>query len=187
MTEELDMIYGVCKEQMQKAIEHLENEITKIRAGKANPTMVTGILVDYYGTLTPLNQVANVSTPDARTISIQPWEKPMVQVIEKAILEANIGLTPQNNGEMIILNIPALTEERRKQLVKQVQAEAEHGRVGLRQARKQAIDEIKTLQKDGLSEDNSHDAEEEVNGITKSFEAKIEQHIKVKQTEIMTV
>jgi ribosome recycling factor len=187
MTEELDMIYGVCREQMQKAIDHLENEVAKIRAGKASPQMVSGIHVDYYGTMSPLNQVANIATPDARTISIQPWEKSMVQPIEKAILEANIGLTPQNNGEMVMLNIPALTEERRKQLVKQVHAEAEHARVGLRQARKQAMDEIKALQKDGLSEDLAHDAAEEVDKITKGYDGKVDQHVQAKEAEIMTV
>lgn len=187
MTEELDLIYGVCKEHMQKAIEHLEHELSKIRAGKANPQMVSSIQVDYYGTMSPLPQVANIATPDARTISIQPWEKAMVQPIEKAILEANIGLTPQNNGEMVILNIPPLTEERRKQLVKQVHAEAEHARVGLRQARKEAIDGVKQLQKDGLSEDLSHDAQAEVEKITKNFDGKVEAHISKKETEIMTV
>jgi ribosome recycling factor len=187
MNEELELIYDVCKEHMQKAIQHLELEISKIRAGKANPQMISSIQVDYYGTMSPLPQVANISTPDARTISIQPWEKAMVQPIEKAILEANIGLTPQNNGEMVILNIPALTEERRKQLVKQVHAEAEHARVGLRQARKQAIDEIKKLQKDGLSEDLSHDAQAEVDRITKEYDGKVESHISVKESEILTV
>ena len=187
MNEEIKMALDDAKEKMDKAIGRLEGELSKIRAGKASPQMVSGIHVDYYGTMSPLNQVANIATPDARTISIQPWEKSMVQPIEKAILEANIGLTPQNNGETVMLNIPALTEERRKRLVKQVHAEAEHARVGLRQARKHAMDEIKALQKDGLSEDLAHDATDEVDKITEGYDGKVDKHVQAKEAEIMTV
>ena len=181
------MIYDMCREAMDKAIEHLEGELVKVRAGKASPNMVSGIKVDYYGSESPLNQVANVSTPDARTISIQPWEKSMMDPIEKAILAANIGLTPQNNGEMVILSIPPLTEERRKDLVKQVHAISEDCKIGLRAARKSANDEIKNLSKDGLSEDNARDAEGEIQKITDSYAEKVANYIKAKEEEVMTV
>jgi len=187
MTEELDIIFDSCEEQMQKAIDHLEVEMTKVRAGKANPTMVSHLSVDYYGAPTPLPQVANISIPDARTLTIQPWERTMIQPIEKAILAANIGLTPQNNGEMIIISIPQLTEDRRRELAKQVHNLAELARIGLRAARKDANDEIKQLQKDGLSEDLAHDAEEHVQQFIKSYSEKVDAHIAAKEKEIMTV
>jgi ribosome recycling factor len=187
MTEELDIIFQACEEQMEKSIQHLEAEMTKVRAGKANPTMVSHLMVDYYGAMTPLPQVANISTPDARTLTIQPWERKMIQPIEKAILMANIGLTPQNNGETIILNIPQLTEERRRDLAKQVHHLAEHARIGLRAARKDANDEIKALQKDGLSEDLARDAEEQVQQLIKTYSDKVDAHVHAKEKEIMTV
>lgn len=187
MTEELAIIFEACEEQMQKAIDHLESEMTKVRAGKSNPSMVSHLSVDYYGTLTPLQQVANISTPDARTLTIQPWERSMIQPIEKAILAANLGLTPQNNGETIIINIPQLTEERRKELAKQVHHLAEHARIGLRASRKDANDEIKALQKDGLSEDLAHDAEEHVQQLIKTYSEKVDAHVHAKEKEIMTV
>ncbi len=187
MTEELDIVFESCEEQMQKCIDHLEVDMTKVRAGKANPTMVSHVSVDYYGTPTPLPQVSNISTPDARTLTIQPWERSMIQPIEKAIMAANIGLTPQNNGEMIIINVPQLTEERRRDLAKQVHSLAEHARIGLRAARKDANDEIKSLQKDGLSEDLAHDAEERIQQFIKSYSDKVDAHVAAKEKEIMTV
>ena len=150
MNEEIDFIIDAAKEQMQHAIEHLVKELRSIRAGKATPSMLSTIMVDYYGSQTPLSQVANVNTPDARTISVQPWEKNMLQEIEKAIMIANIGFNPMNNGESIMINVPPLTEERRKDLVKQAKAEAEHAKVGVRNARKEANNDLKKLD---ISED----------------------------------
>ena len=187
MTEELDIIFESCEEQMQKVIDHLEVEMTKVRAGKSNPTMVSHLTVDYYGAPTPLPQVANISTPDARTLTIQPWERTLIQAIEKSILAANIGLTPQNNGEMIIISIPQLTEERRKELAKQVHHLAEQARIGLRAVRKDANDDIKGLQKDGLSEDLAHDAEERIQQVIKAYSDKVDSHVQAKEKEIMTV
>ncbi|GIV42251.1 MAG: ribosome-recycling factor [Vicingaceae bacterium] len=185
--EDLDIIIEAAKEQMEKAIQHLQHELVKIRAGKANPMMLDGILVEYYGAMTPLNQVSNINTPDARTIMIQPWEKKMLEPIQKAILNSNIGLTPQNNGEVVILNIPPLTEERRKQLVKQAKAEGEHAKIAIRNARKEANDEIKKMQKEGLPEDLCKDAEENVQKLTDEFIAKVDKLIEIKEKEILTV
>lgn len=187
MNEELNMYIEDAKERMEKAIEHLNNELRVIRAGKANPGMLSNIMVDYYGTLTPLQQVSNVGTLDARTISIQPWEKSMIGPIEKAILAANLGFNPQNNGEVIRIAVPPLTEERRKQLVKQVKSEGENARVSIRNARRDTNDEIKKLQKDGLSEDIAKDAEEEVQKLTDKFNKKVEELLEQKEEEILTV
>ena len=148
---------AAAKDKMQKAIAHLEEELVGIRAGKANPAMLNNISVDYYGSATPLPQVASITSPDARTILIQPWEKAMIAPIEKAIMQANIGFTPQNNGENIRINVPPLTEERRKDLVKQTRTEGENARISIRNARRDAIDAIKKLQKDGLAEDMAKD------------------------------
>lgn len=187
MTEDLNMIFEMAKESMNSAIKHLENELAKIRAGKANPSMLDSVYVEYYGTNTPLNQVSNVNTPDARTITVQPWEKSMLDPIEKAIIVANLGLNPQNNGDIIIINIPPLTEERRKSLVKQTRAFGEDAKVSVRNARKDANDEIKKLEKDGLSEDLSKDAEEEVQKLTNTFSAKVDKLLEAKEKDIMTV
>lgn len=175
------------KADMQKAIEHFEHELSKIRAGKANAGMLEGIEVDAYGTRSPLIQVGNVSTPDARTISIQPWDPSLLQPIEKAILQANIGLTPQSDGKIIRLNIPPLTEERRKELVKQTKHEAENCRIALRTVRKNSNEKVKKLQKDGLTEDAAKNAEQSVQNLTNDFTAKVEKHLEVKEKEIMTV
>ena len=172
---------------MQKAISHLETELIKIRAGKANPQMLDGISVDYYGSPMPINQVANISVMDARTLSIQPWEKNMLQPIERAIIAANIGITPQNDGALIRLFLPPLTEERRKELVKRCQAEGEHSKVAIRNIRRDAIEHIKKLQKNGLSEDASKDAEAEVQQITDKFTSAVEKHLSAKEKEIMSV
>ncbi|MGB0177633.1 MAG: ribosome recycling factor [Owenweeksia sp.] len=183
--EDINMILDMAREQMDKSISHLEKNLLKIRAGRANPSMLDTVRVDYYGSQTPLNQVANVSTPDARTISVQPWEKSMIPEIEKAILNSDLGLNPQNNGELVIINIPPLTEERRKDLVKAARAEGEDARIGVRSARKEANDEIKAL--DGVSEDLIKDAEERVQSVTNKYTKKIDDILDKKEGEIMHV
>lgn len=187
MNEEVQFCLEETKEAMNKAIEHLSTELVHIRAGKAHPRLLDGIFVDYYGSRTPLSQVANINTPDARTIAIQPWEKTMIEPIEKAIIAANLGLNPDNNGELIRLNIPHLTEERRRDIVKQVKAEGEHAKISIRTARKNANDEIKKLQKDGLSEDVAKDAEGMVQKYTDDFTKKIDKLIEDKEQEVLTV
>jgi ribosome recycling factor len=187
MTEELESLMQETTALMNKAIAHLETELAKIRAGKATPQIVDGIFVDYYGNATPLNQVANVTIPDARTISLQPWEKNMLGPIEKAIIAANIGLNPQNDGNFIRLFLPPLTEERRKELVKRVNGEGEQARVSIRSIRREAIEQIKKQQKDGLSEDAAKDAEARVQAITDKFIATTEGHLKDKEKDIMTI
>lgn len=187
MVENLELILGSVEESMKKAISHLELEITKIRAGKATPSMLDGINIDYYGSPTPINQVANISILDARTISIQPWEKNMLQAIEKSILQANIGITPQNDGIQIRLFLPPLTEERRKELFKKASAEGEQSKVAIRNLRRDGIEEIKKLQKDGMSEDIAKDAEKNVQEITDKFIAMVEKHLAAKEKEMMSV
>ncbi|MEC3878327.1 ribosome recycling factor [Parapedobacter sp. 10938] len=174
-------------EQMNKAVAFAESELVKIRAGKAMPSMLDGIHVDYYGTATPLAQVSNINTPDARTLVVQPWEKTMLAPIEKAILDANIGLTPQNDGSIIRLNIPPLTEERRRDLVKKVKEEAERGRVAVRNIRKDANDTIKKLKADGVSEDEIKAGEAEVQKLTDTYITKVDQLAEAKEKDIMTV
>ncbi|HET9746328.1 MAG TPA: ribosome recycling factor [Chitinophagaceae bacterium] len=185
--DDLKSIQQHAEEQMKKAIDHLEIELIKIRAGKANPQMVDGITVDYYGSPMPLNQVSNVSVMDARTLSIQPWEKNMLQPIERAIIAANIGINPQNDGNTIRLFLPPLTEERRKELVKKCHAEGEHSRIAIRNIRRDAIEHIKKLQKNGLSEDVSKDAESNVQNLTDKFISAVDKHLASKEKEIMSV
>lgn len=185
--DDLKSIQQHAEEQMKKAIDHLEIELIKIRAGKANPQMVDGITVDYYGSPMPLNQVSNVSVMDARTLSIQPWEKNMLQPIERAIIAANIGINPQNDGNIIRLFLPPLTEERRKELVKKCHAEGEHSRIAIRSIRRDAIEHIKRLQKNGLSEDVSKDAETNVQNLTDKFISAVDKHLASKEKEIMSV
>lgn len=187
MTDEVKLIIDELKEHLEKAIQHLEIELAKVRAGKANPSMLDSVNVDYYGVKTPLSQVANVNTPDARTIVIQPWEKAMIEPIEKAIHSANLGFNPQNDGTVVRINVPPLTEERRKELVKRARAEGENTKVGIRSARKDANDHIKAEQKSGLPEDMAKDAEEEVQKLTNAYISKIDKHLEVKEGEIMTV
>ena len=187
MNEEVEMCLLETEERMQNSLKHLENELVKIRAGKASPNMLDGIFVDYYGVNTPLNQVANVNTPDPKSILIQPWEKNMLEPIEKSILAANIGLTPMNTGEIIRINVPALTEERRIQLAKQVKVEGENTKISIRNSRKWANDELKKLQRDGLSEDLEKDAEDEVQKLTDKYTDKIEEIIDAKDKEIMKI
>lgn len=187
MTDELELIKEDASESMQKAIAHLEAELVKIRAGRANPQMLDGITVDYYGSATPLNQVSNVSVADARTLTIQPWEKNMLQPIERAIIAANIGINPQNDGAIIRLFLPPLTEERRREFVKRAHHEGEHSRVSVRSIRRDAIEHIKKLQKDGLSEDVAKDAEKDIQALTDKYIAFIEKHLAAKEKEIMAV
>ncbi len=187
MEEEIQFILDVCKEKMESAVKHLENELVHIRAGKASPRMLDGVMVDYYGSMTPLNQVSNLSTPDARTIAVQPWEKAMIAPIEKAIMTANLGFNPENNGEIIRINVPPLTEERRRDLTKQVGQEGENAKVSIRNARKDANDSLKKLLKDGLSEDLEKDAEHEVQELTNGFGKEVDKHLEDKNKEILTI
>ena len=187
MTEEVEFVIDEAKERMDKAISHLEIELGSLRAGKANPRMLDSVMIDYYGSQTPISQVANIGTPDPKTIAIQPWEKTMIEPIERAIINSNLGFTPQNNGELIRINIPALTEERRITLVKQVSSEGENAKVSIRSARKDANDDIKKLEKDGLSEDASKTAADEIQKVTDSYGEKIDQIVKDKEEDIMKI
>lgn len=187
MNEELEIYMDDAKERMAKALNHLEEELGKIRAGKASPSMLKDIKVDYYGTLTPLTQMANVGTSDARTIVVQPWEKKMIGEVEKAIMKANLGFNPVNNGEIIRIVIPDLTEERRVQLTKQVKTEGENAKISTRNIRRETISDIKALEKDGLSEDESKDAQDEVQKMTDSNTKKVDEIIEAKQADIMSI
>ena len=182
--DEVEFILEEAKEGMEKAIAHLKKQLSNIRAGKANPSMLGSVMVEYYGSQTPLQQVANVNTPDARTLSIQPFEKSLIHEIEKGIMMANLGFNPMNNGESVIINVPPLTEERRKQLSKQAKAEAEDAKVGVRNDRKQAMQELK---KQDISEDLLKSSEEDVQELTNSYIERIDKILSVKETEIMTV
>jgi len=184
---DVSKILSDTESSMNKALNHLETELSKIRAGKANPSMLDGIMVDYYGNPTPVNQVANVTVLDARTISVQPWEKNMLQAIERGITMANIGINPQNDGTIIRLFLPPLTEERRKELVKRCNTEGEHAKVAVRNIRRDSIEGIKKLQKDGLSEDVCKDAEKDVQDITDKYISLVEKHLTAKEKEIMAV
>ena len=165
----------------------VRNELLMLRAGKANPHILSGIMVEYYGVMTPLNQVSNISTPDARTIMIQPWEKRLIETIEKAIMQANLGFNPVNNGELIRIIIPALTEERRRSLVKQVRIQGEDTKVGIRNARREANEELKQMKKDGLPEDEVKNGETEVQKLTDEFSEKVDKLIEAKEKDIMTI
>lgn len=183
--EELELYLDEAKDLMNKALSHVGHELTKIRAGKANPAMLDGIMVSYYGAMSPLNQVSSMTAPDARTIFIKPWEKSLIHEIEKAIQNANLGLNPQNDGQQVIINIPMLTEERRRQLVKQVGQECEHGKVSVRTIRKETNEQLKKIK--GVSEDDVKNAEEKVQKLTNDFIDRIDALMKKKEAEIMTV
>lgn len=187
MEEEVQLYIEDAEDKMKKAVMHLEDELARVRAGKATPTLLDGIMVEYYGALTPLSQVSNVNTPDARTIAVQPWEKSMIEPIEKAIQAANIGLNPMNNGEMIRINIPPLTEERRRDLVKQVKNFGENTKVSIRNARRDANEAFKKLKKEGLAEDLEKDAELEVQELTNKYISKVDKVLELKEKDIMTV
>ena len=184
MDEEIKFIIDTTKESMDAALKHLEKQLVNIRAGKASPAMLGSVMVDYYGSQTPLGQVANVNTPDGRTITVQPWEKSMLHEIERSIMIANLGFNPMNNGDMIIINVPPLTEERRRELAKQAKAETEDAKVGIRSARKDANNEIK---KSEVSEDLQKNAEIDVQSLTDFYVKKIDHILDVKEKEIMTV
>jgi len=183
--EEIQFILDATKESMGNALTHLQKRLLTIRAGKASPTMLQGVMVDYYGSPTPLSQVANVNTPDGRTISIQAWEKTLIPEIEKAIMNANLGFNPMNNGESVIINVPPLTEERRKDLVKQARAESEEARIGVRNDRKSANNDLKKL--DDTSEDQIKNAEIDVQNLTDTHIKKVDEILAAKEKEIMTV
>jgi len=187
MLEDVLLTLELTEDSMKKAISHLEAELAKIRAGKANPQMLDGIMVDYYNTPTPINQVGNINILDARTLSIQPWEKNMLQPIERAIIASNIGINPQNDGVNIRLFLPPLTEERRKELVKRCQTEGEHSKVAIRNIRRDAIESIKKLQKNGLSEDAAKDAEADVQEVTNNYIVLVDKYLAAKEKEIMAV
>jgi ribosome recycling factor len=187
MSDELKLVLEDATSTMAKAITHLETELVKIRAGKANPVMLDGIVADYYGSPTPISQIANITTLDARTISVTPWEKNMLHVIERAIIAANIGINPQNDGVIIRLFLPPLTEERRKELVKKCNGEGEQAKVSIRNIRRDAIEQIKKLQKDGSSEDECKDAEAAAQAATDKYILLIDKHLAVKEVEIMAV
>jgi len=187
LNDEAQFVLDHCKEKMDLTISHLEKELLHIRAGKSNPAMVDAVTVDYYGSMVPLSQVANISTPDPRTIAIQPWEKKMIPVIEKAIMAANLGFNPDNNGEVIRINIPPLTEERRKNLVKQANKEGEIARVSIRTTRKESNEMLKKLQKNALPEDMEKDAKEKVQKLTDDFVKKIDTLVATKEKDIMTI
>lgn len=183
--EELELYLEDAKDRMNKALSHVSSELAKIRAGKANPSMLDGIMVSYYGAMSPLSQISSITTPDVRSIFIKPWEKSLIQEIEKSIMNANLGLTPQNDGQQVIINIPMLTEERRKQLVKQVGQECEHGKVTVRSIRKETNEALKKVK--GVSEDDVKNAEETTQKLTDDFILKVENMMKKKEVEIMTV
>lgn len=185
MNDDIDFILDSAKEAMENAIKHLEKQFSNIRAGKASPAMLGSVMVNYYGSPTPLTQVANINTPDGRTISVQPWEKKMLQEIEKGIQIANLGFNPMNNGDLIIINVPPLTEERRRELAKQAKAEAEDAKIGVRSARKDANTEIKKLE--DLSEDLQKSIETDIQQLTDKYVKRIDDALEIKEKEIMTV
>ncbi|HRP52566.1 MAG TPA: ribosome recycling factor [Fluviicola sp.] len=187
MTEELQLIYDELKASNTKSIDHLEHELLKVRAGKATPSMLTGVMVDYYGSPTPIQQVANIGTMDARTLTVQAWEKNMLNEIAKGIMNANLGLNPQSNGEQLIIQIPPLTEERRRELGKKAKAEGETAKVAIRNHRKDSLDMVKDLKNEGLSEDIVKDAENEIQQITNSFIKKVDDLVELKEKDIMTI
>ncbi len=184
---DIKSILATMEDHMQKAIAHLEVELNKIRAGKASPAMLDGVMVDYYGAMTPLSQVASINTPEARTLVIQPWEKSLIKNIEKAIIDSNLGLAPSNDGIMIRISVPPQSEDRRKDLVKRAKAEGEHAKVGIRNLRRDANDNIKKLQKAGLPEDLAKDGETKSQKITDDYITKVDKHLEAKEKDIMTI
>jgi ribosome recycling factor len=185
MNEELDFIIDSTRELMENSILHLEKEFRNIRAGKASPAMLGSVTVDYYGSQTPLAQIANVSTMDAHTITVQPWEKNMLHGIEKAIMLANLGFNPMNNGDIIIINVPVLTEERRRELSKQAKAATEFAKISIRNGRREAMSEIKKVEE--VSEDMKENAEIDIQKLTDAFIIEVDNHYKIKDQEIMKV
>lgn len=187
MEEDVKIVLEDASEKMGKAVNHLDQEIGKVRAGKANPKMLESVMVDYYGTMTPITQVASINTPDPRTIAIQPWEKNLIQAIEKAIMAANLGMNPDNNGDIIRINVPPLTEERRKDLVKQVRKMGEDTRIVIRNIRRDTNEEFKKLKKDGLPEDMEKDGQDQVQKLTDKYTKLVDELLEKKEKEILTV
>jgi ribosome recycling factor len=187
MIEKAQEVLEFAELKMEDAVTHLQDELKTYRAGKANPAVFASVIVNYYGAATPLPQMSNITTPDAKTMLIQPWDKSMIHAIEKAIMDANLGFTPQNNGEVIRINVPALTEERRRELVKKAKGEGESAKVAIRNARREAMDQLKKLQKDGLPEDVEKDDEDQVQKFTDKFVKKVDEVLEAKEKEIMTV
>ena len=187
MTEELQLVYDELKDSNKKSMTHLDSELQKIRAGKATPSMLQSVMVDYYGAPTPIAQVANISSTDARTLTVQPWERTMLNEVAKGIINSNLGFAPQNNGEILIINIPPLNEERRREMVKKAKAEGEHAKVAVRNNRKDALDMVKIMKTDGLPEDMVKDAETEIQNITNSFIKKVDELVELKEKDIMTI
>ena len=187
MLEECQFVYDFALEGMEKALEHLEKGFQKIRAGKATPDMLSGVIVDYYGTMTPIGQTANISTPDPRQIIVQPWDKSIIGLLEKAIIDANLGLNPQNEGEVLRIKVPVVTEERRKELVKKAKSEAENSKVGVRNVRRSGNDEAKKLEKESIPEDDVKKLQDEIQKLTNVFIEKIDKVFEVKEKDIMTI
>lgn len=187
MEDEVKIVIEDAGDKMGKAVEHLDREIGKVRAGKANPKMLEAVIVDYYGTMTPLAQVANINTPDARTIAIQPWDRKMIPIIEKSIMAANLGMNPDNNGEIVRINVPPLTEERRKELFKQVRKMGEDAKISIRNIRRDTNEELKKLKKEGLPEDQEKDAQDWVQKLTDKNIQKVDEMLDKKEKDIMTV
>jgi ribosome recycling factor len=187
MSEEIQLVMDEFRQANDKSVNHLKSELEKIRAGKATPSMLDSVMVEYYGAMTPINQVANVSTTDARTITVQAWERNMLDEIAKGIINSNLGLNPQNNGEILIINVPPLTEERRRDLVKKAKAEGETAKVAIRNNRKDAMDMLKDLKNDGMPEDLIKVGETKVEDVTKSYVAQIDELIVLKEADIMKV
>lgn len=187
MLEDCQIVYELAKESMDKSITHLEDEFQNIRAGKASPDMLAGVMVDYYGVMTPINQTANVTSPDARQIIVQPWDKSVIGAIEKAIMVANLGLNPMNEGEVLRIIVPSVTEERRLELVKQAKAEAEDTKIGIRNARRGGNDEAKALEKDGIPEDDVKRLQDDIQKLTDEFVEKVDKLFDAKEKDIMTI
>ncbi|HLO89539.1 MAG TPA: ribosome recycling factor [Lentimicrobium sp.] len=187
MNEEVTFLIDEAEEGMNNALAHLDKEFQKIRAGKASPAMLEGVRVDYYGSITPIDQVSNINTPDPRQIIVQPWEKAMLVPIEKAILAANLGFNPQNNGEVLRINVPPLTEERRRDLVKKTKVEVENAKVTIRNIRRAALDSGKKLEKEGIPEDEIKQLEKEIQNRTDNFISKVDKMFEAKEKDIMTV
>ena len=185
--EEINLILDDTKEAMEKSIIYLNLELGKIRAGRANPSMLDSVKLDYYGSLTPLSQIANITTLDSRTLTIQPWEKSMLDEITKAVVNANLGLNPQNNGEVILISVPVLTEERRVELVKRSKSEGENAKVSIRSQRKEANEMVRSLKEDGLSEDEIKNSEDEIQKLTDIFTKKVDELVDLKEADIMKV
>ncbi|MEZ5197774.1 MAG: ribosome recycling factor [Bacteroidales bacterium] len=187
MIEDCQIVYDIANDAMSKAITHLEREFQKIRAGKASPDMLDGIMIDYYGVMTPISQTANITSPDPRQIIVQPWDKSIIHLIDKAIMAANLGFNPKNEGEVLRINVPPVTEQRRKELVKQAKVEAEDGKIAIRNTRRTANDDAKQLEKDGISEDDVKKLQDEIQKLTDDYISQVDKLFEKKEKDIMTI